>query len=236
MKREAALRVEGLTRLYANGAGVREVSFSLSAGEIAALVGPNGAGKTTLLDALALQAAFQGEVLLFGTPAHAETAYKKRLAYLPEARGFPPFLTLRVVVRLAEDAWLQAGFAERFREEARQLNLDLALLDTLVADLSQGTREKLALALVFSREAPFYLLDEPEAHLDPIVRARLEARLRQLKRPGKTILLATHDVHMAVRLADRVLALNNGHLVDLGRVKEVQAVLDALGGGADEGA
>ena len=228
MRCEVALRVEGLTRLYASGAGVRGVSFSLCTGEVTALVGPNGAGKTTLFDALALQAGFTGELELFGVPNHEEVEYKRRMAYLPEARGFPPFLTPRVTVRLAEDFWLQKGLLARFQTEAERLGFAPAHLDVLISDLSQGTREKLALALVFSREAPFYLLDEPEAHLDPIVRAQLESRLQQLGRDGKTVLFATHDVHLAVRLADRILVIRNGRLFDLGAVKRVEEVLAAL--------
>ncbi len=192
-------------------------------------MGPNGAGKTTLIEALAGQAAFQsGSVMLDGIEPSDERRYKASLAYLPEERGFPPYLSPRIAARLAEKLWLQEGLMARFLEEAKILDLDEGSLDLPVRTLSQGNREKLALALVFSREAAVYLLDEPEAHLDPIIRERLEIRIKQLKDEGKAALFSTHDVFLAVRLADRVLVIRNGRLFDLGTVKRVEEVLAAL--------
>lgn len=166
--------------------------------------------------------------MLDGIEPSDERRYKASLAYLPEERGFPPYLSPRIAARLAEKLWLQEGLMARFLEEAKILDLDEGSLDLPVRTLSQGNREKLALALVFSREAAVYLLDEPEAHLDPIIRERLEIRIKQLKDEGKAALFSTHDVFLAVRLADRVLVIRNGRLFDLGTVKRVEEVLAAL--------
>jgi len=208
---------------------VRHVSFAVAKGQVVALVGPNGAGKTTLIEALAGQAAFQsGFVMLDGIEPSDERRYKASLAYLPEERGFPPYLSPRIASRLAEKLWLQEGLMARFLDEAKILALDEGSLDLPVRTLSQGNREKLALALVFSREAAVYLLDEPEAHLDPIIRERLEIRIKQLKDEGKAALFSTHDVFLAARLADDVLAIQNGRLARLGAARKGEDILEAI--------
>lgn len=225
-----ALRVEKLSRAYPTGAGVREVSFALEKGEIGALVGPNGSGKTTLLDALIGQSPHSGEVWILGQKPEDPAARRVHLAYLPEDRGLPPFLTGRTAARLAEELWRSPGYLERFERERRRWGLDDAALSQPAAVLSQGTREKLSLALLFAREAAVYVLDEPEAHLDPIVRAELEVRMMELKKEGKTVLFATHDVHLAVRLGDRVFAIHSGRVREL-RMRSPEAILAALKGG-----
>ena len=227
------LEAVDLTRLYPDGTGVRGARLRVYAGEIAALVGPNGAGKTTLLEALAGRPPQPGRVRLLGTGHDRRRAFLKRLAYLPEARALPPFLAGRTAARLAEELWQQPGLYLRFLQEAARLGLAEADLDRPARVLSQGTREKLALALVFSREARLYLLDEPEAHLDPIVRNVLENRLAELRAAGKAVLFATHDVYLAARLADRILLVKDGR-VRPSETKDPEAILAALTGGEED--
>jgi len=224
----AVLEVRRLSRTYRSGKGVRAVSFEVFRGEIVALVGPNGAGKTTLLEAVCGTADYVGSVLVEGFDREQETAQRSRAACLPENRSFPLFITGLTAARLAERFWEQPGLEEEFLAEAEGWLLSQAELERPVFALSQGMREKLALALVFSRRVSLYLLDEPEAHLDPIMRHHLERRLRELRADDRAVLLATHDVHLAERLADRVLALANGEVKDLGR-SNAAAIMQALG-------
>jgi len=222
-----ALEVEGLQSLYPGGAGLKEASFQVEAGTIVAIVGPNGAGKTTLLEALTGHRRHQGRVKAFGIPQENETAFQAKIAYLPEARGFPPFITGRTSARLAGDLWDQPGLYPRFLDETLRWDLGDAELDRPARLLSQGTREKLALALVFSRQAPLYLLDEPEAHLDPIMRKVLEDRLLELRQARKTVVFSTHDVYLAARLGDRILLVKNG-LVRPAKTRSPEAILAEL--------
>jgi len=235
MALEVVLRVEKLARVYPTGAGVREVGFTLGKGEIGALVGPNGSGKTTLLDALAGQSPHSGEVWILGKKPEDPAARRVHLAYLPEERDLPPFLTGRTAARLAEELWRSPGYRDRFEHEQKRWGLDEASLSLPAAALSQGTREKLSLALIFAREAAIYVLDEPEAHLDPIMRAELEACMMELKKKGKTVLFATHDVHLAARLGDRVFAIRSGRVREL-KERSPEAILTALRGGEGEDA
>jgi len=232
MTRDCILQAKNLESRYPNGAGLVEANLCLQKGRVVAAVGPNGAGKTTLLETLGGNRPYRGQVSLFGHEPENEGAYKAQLAYLPEERGFPPFITGRTAARLAQELWGQPGLYTRFKKEAARLDLTEAELDRPARVLSQGTREKLALALVFSREAPLYLLDEPEAHLDPIVRRVLEDRLAGLRAAGKAVLFATHDVYLAARLADRILLVKNGRVRPAG-AKDPEAILAALTGGKE---
>lgn len=229
MASDPVLDVRRLSRTYRSGRGIRGASFQVARSEIVALVGPNGAGKTTLLEAVCGLADYVGSVRVEGFDREQETAQRARMVCLPEERGFPPFLAGITAARLAERFWEQSGLENRFLAEAAYWDLGATELQSPAFALSQGMRAKLALALVFSREAPLYLLDEPEAHLDPIIRDRLERRLGRLRTEGRAVLLATHDVHLAIRIADRILAVVRGEVVDLGRVgiTEVLAALEA---------
>jgi len=224
------LRVNGLSRTYITGKGVHSASFAVKRGEKVALVGPNGAGKTTLLEVLAgLVKPEAGFVELLGVPVSHERQYKTNLAYLPEQRGYPPYLSPRIALRLAEKLWMQPGLLDRFLKEANRLDFDLSVMDQPIRTLSQGNKEILSLALVFSRQAQIYLLDEPEAHLDAIVREYLEERLQWLgNHEGKAVLWATHDVHMAARLADRVLVIKDGKLKPVGGTASGAAIVAAI--------
>ncbi|WP_287371756.1 ATP-binding cassette domain-containing protein [Oceanithermus sp.] len=224
------LQVERLSRTYRSGRGVHAVSFRVAYGEIVTLVGPNGAGKTTLLEAVCGLADYVGSVRVEGFDREQASAQWARMACLPEERRFPSFLAGLTAARLAERFWEQPGLGDRFVSEAERWELGAAELETPTFALSQGMREKLALALVFSRVVPLYVLDEPEAHLNPVIRDRLERRLAGLREGGHAVLLATHDVHLAARLADRVLVIVRGRVTDLGRAG-VDEVLRALHAG-----
>ncbi|WP_456444633.1 ATP-binding cassette domain-containing protein [Oceanithermus sp.] len=229
MNRAAVLQVHRLSRTYRSGKGIRSASFEVHRGEITVLVGPNGAGKTTLLEAVCGMADYVGSVRIDGYDREQEAQQRQRRACLPEDRGFPLFLAGLTAARLASRFWEQPDLLKRFLREAAGWGLSEGELETPAFALSQGMREKLALALVLSRQAPLLILDEPEAHLDPIMRNRLEKRLADLRSERRAVLLATHDVHLAVRLADCILVIARGEVESLGRagVEEVMQALEA---------
>ncbi len=225
---EPVLSVRNLSRTYSSGKGVISASFTVAAGQTAALVGPNGAGKTTLLEALCGTADYVGSVRIAGVDREQEARQRRGRVCLPERRAFPRFLSGKVAARLAGQFWDQPGLFARFMDEARLWDLQGADLEQPVLALSQGMREKLALALVFSSTAQLVVLDEPEAHLDPIMRRRLERRIATRREEGGAVLFATHDAHMAARLADTVLVIQNGRVRDIGGPVDVDEIFAAL--------
>jgi ABC-2 type transport system ATP-binding protein len=199
----------GLTRKFADRVVVDDVTFTVQREEIVALLGPNGAGKTTTLRMLAgLIAATAGTVTIDGVPMNASSgsALRRRIGFLTEAPGLWDRLTVRENLAIygnlyALDAWE--------RRAAPLLDiLDLAAhLDLRAAELSKGMRQKVALTRALLHDPDILLLDEPTSGLDPEVTRGVRELLTARKTHGSAILLSTHNLGEAERMADRVAVL-----------------------------
>ena len=205
------IAARGLTRRFGSRTVVDEVSFEVGRAEILALLGPNGAGKTTTLRMLAgLIAASDGSVAIDGitlSPATG-TAVRRRIGFLTEAPGLWDRLTVR------ENLRIYAGLYEITRpDEAIDRALALFELadrgDARTAELSKGMRQKVALARTLLHEPSVLLLDEPTSGLDPEIARSVRELLAERRAAGCTILLSTHNLDEAERLADRVAVLQS---------------------------
>jgi len=216
--KEPAIEVRGLTKAYA-GRRVLEVErFDLPRGTITAVVGPNGSGKTTLLSVLALlEPPTAGEIVLLGRTVGGRNASALR----------------RHVVLVHEDPWMFAasalanvtyGLTARGvgRREARrraEAVLDAVGLSEAAGRparrLSAGQRMRVALARALAVEPEVLLLDEPLAGLDAARAALIERALAGLPRQGGSVVLATHRLAAAYRLADRCVGLVAGRLTEM---------------------
>jgi ABC-type iron transport system FetAB ATPase subunit len=181
-------------------------SFTLHAGECVAIQGPSGAGKSVLLRMLADLDPHEGEAVLDGRAASSMPA--------PEWRA-------RVVYQAAEPAWWEATAGEHFTAADRAfvnralaaLGLAPAVLDTDIERLSTGERQRLALVRSLARQPGVLLLDEPTAALDPASVAKAEALLRAALADGMAVLIVTHAVDQAKRIARRIFHLEGGTLI-----------------------
>jgi ABC-2 type transport system ATP-binding protein len=199
----------GLTRQFGSRVVVDQVTFSVERGEIVALLGPNGAGKTTTLRMLAgLIAATSGTVTIDGVPMNASTgsALRRRIGFLTEAPGLWDRLTVR------ENLSVYLELYELHQHEDRAA----ALLDALdltphvevrAAELSKGMRQKVALVRALLHDPDILLLDEPTSGLDPGVTRGVRELLGRRRQAGCAILLSTHNLAEAERIADRVAVL-----------------------------
>ena len=195
------------------------VSLDLGPGELVAVVGPNGAGKSTLIQALAGLLPAQGTIQWNGQSLSRILMADRgrRLAWVGQEAHFEFAFPVREVVAQGRYAWQDdpSGVAEALAE------LDLThLADRPATRLSGGERHRVGLARALATRAPIQLWDEPVAQLD--VRHALEVmRLaRRLANEGGTILVSLHDLRAAYRF-DRVLVLDQGHLVGNGRPHDV---------------
>ena len=221
------LEARGVFGGYGSYEVVQDVSLCLQNGEIAILVGPNGCGKTTLIKLLCGQMTpTRGEILLDGIPLprFSRNALARRIAYLPQSRQTPD-MTVEKLVLHGRFPWL--GYPRVYRaadkaaaEEAMRTSGILSLRDRPVATLSGGERQKACLAMMRAQNADHAALDEPTTWLDIAHQLETGALVRLLKAEGKAVILAIHDINLAVQWADRLLVMKEGRLVTSGRPAE----------------
>ncbi|HEX3704297.1 MAG TPA: ABC transporter ATP-binding protein [Vicinamibacterales bacterium] len=208
----------GLTRVFGSRAVVDHVTFDVRRSEIVALLGPNGAGKTTTMRMLAgLVAPTSGSVAIDGVALTRGTgsALRARIGFLTEAPGLWDRLTVRENLRTYANIYSLAN-PERVIDRALDTFGIRDRAATRTAELSKGTRQKVALARALLHEPAILLLDEPTSGLDPEVTRSVRQLLEDRRSAGCAILVSTHNLDEAERLADRVAVLD-GRLLALDR-------------------
>jgi iron complex transport system ATP-binding protein len=197
---------------------LRDLTFSIGAGERVAVIGPNGAGKTTLLKCLQrILKGGTGRIRIAGAPLESYKQFElaKRMAYVPQSEGRDAPFTVRELAEMARYphlgplAPMRAADATAIDRALEDTGM-VALADRPLPLLSGGERQKALLAAALAQETDILLLDEPTSFLDPAQQADL---LQVLGRVRRTILSVTHDLNEALSHADRVLALREGALV-----------------------
>ncbi len=208
-KRHDGREVLRVDRLALGGAGVTVI------------LGHNGSGKSTLLSILARQSRpDEGETLLDGAPlaGFAQRRLARRVAYLPQRLPPVPGLTVRELVRLGRYAW-RGPFAPWRAEDrtavarAMERTGTTGFADTLADSLSGGERQRAWIAMLLAQDAPVLLLDEPTAALDLAHAYDVMDLLARLARDdGRRVLVVLHDINLAARFGERVLALKSGRI------------------------
>lgn len=213
-----AIDVHGLTKRYGSSVAVDHLTFAIPAGTITALLGGNGAGKTTTLSMLlGLLTPSAGTIRALGADMAVD-----RWSALPRMNFSSPYVDLPLRLTVQENLNIYARLyglhdvSARIEELAADLDLD-GVMKRSTGSLSAGQRTRVALAKALVNRPELLLLDEPTASLDPDtadwVRGYLSA---YQKRQGATILLASHNMAEVERMADDVLMLRQGKLVDRG--------------------
>jgi ABC-2 type transport system ATP-binding protein len=210
---DAAIVVDNFTKSYGSLRVVDQLSLSVQRGEVFALLGPNGAGKTTTIETLeGYRKPDQGSVRVLGfDPIHQAQSLKPQIGVMLQQDGLYPGLTAREVLRLFADYYRRPQNADALLE---RVGLDSAS-KTRYRRLSGGQRRRLALAVALIGNPRLVFLDEPTAGMDPQARLATWEIIRDLKRTGTTVLLTTHLMDEAERLADRVAIIDHGRLVAL---------------------
>ncbi|MBD0348704.1 MAG: ABC transporter ATP-binding protein [Thermoleophilia bacterium] len=209
-----AVEVHGLRKSYDGVEAVRGASFEIAAGEVFGLLGPNGAGKTTTVEILeGHRRRDSGDVRVLGVdPAAAPDRWRGRIGVVPQSGDL--FLNLTVIEHLR----LFAAYYERPRPPEEVLEL-VGLREKRGAryrTLSGGQRRRLDFGVALVGDPELIFLDEPTTGFDPAARRAAWETIRSLRELGKTILLTTHYIEEAHRLADRVAVLRAGEIVATG--------------------
>jgi osmoprotectant transport system ATP-binding protein len=217
MSPQPALEAESVSKRYGEIVALDEVSLEVRQGECVALVGESGSGKTTLLRTFnRLVLPDSGLIRVEGVDAREldPVQLRRRIGYVPQDGGLLPHW--RVLRNVALVPWLQgAPEAEALASATLELvGLPPALFGERWPDeLSGGQRQRVALARALAARPTLVLLDEPFGALDAITRAELHETFAGLRREvGITTVLVTHDLHEALRLADRIAVLWRGRV------------------------
>ncbi len=211
-----SIRFEHVAKKFGSARVLSDISFRLPPGASAGLVGINGAGKTTLikclLDFCSIDA---GRIELFGVP-HSRPLARQHITFLPERFVPPYFLSGRQFVRAMMDIAAHPYVEADVRAIFEDLDLEPQALEKPVRALSKGMTQKLGLAACLLSRRKLYLLDEPMSGLDPKARARVKAKLAQLKALGATLLMTSHSLADIEEICDHMMVLHDGGMAFAG--------------------
>ncbi len=205
----ALVECVGLTKCYTNGVpAVAGLNLTIEKGHIVGLLGPNGSGKTTLIKMInGLLRPTEGAVLVNGFEPGVET--KKRVSYLPERTYLEAQRTVADMLAFFED------FYEDFQpERAKEMLASLGIEPKArMKTLSKGTKEKVQLILVMSRDADLFILDEPIAGVDPAARDYIIRTIISNYNPEASVIICTHLISDIENILDDVVFIKQGQIV-----------------------
>jgi osmoprotectant transport system ATP-binding protein len=219
--RDVAIRLTAVTKEFpgASGAAVDNLSLDVERGTIMALLGPSGCGKTTTLRMInRLIEPTSGTIEIDGVDVMSQSAQELRrgIGYVIQQVGLFPHRTIASNIATVPMmlGWDKTRCAARVEELTTLVGLDHELLDRYPDELSGGQQQRVGVARALAADPPVLLMDEPFGAVDPIVRGRLQDELLDLQtKVSKTIVLVTHDVDEALRVADRIALMNIGGVV-----------------------
>lgn len=224
---EQLLQCEGLSKCFGYKTALDDVSLSLGRGRIIGLLGPNGSGKTTLIKLInGLLSPSSGSLLINGCEPGPET--KKIVSYLPERTYFNSWMKVTDILDFFCDFYSDFD-RKRAEDMLQRLGIDA---NERLNTMSKGTKEKVQLIMVMSRDAQLYCLDEPIGGVDPAARDYILQTIITNYNENASVLISTHLIADIENVLDDVIFIQNGHIrlhssVDAIREQEGKSV-DAL--------
>jgi len=225
----AAIVCEEVSLRFQKGSrpAVDQVSFEVAAGDLVVLLGPSGCGKTTLLKMInRLYEPDAGRIWIGKDEIHTlpVNLLRRQIGYAIQQVGLFPHMTIEknisVVPRLLK--WERERIARRSRELMSLVGMPESYLKRYPRQLSGGEQQRIGLARALAADPAILLMDEPFAAVDAINRERLQCELLEIhQKLGKTILFVTHDVEEAFKLADKILIMQAGKLVQYGSPMDI---------------
>lgn len=212
------LKCKGLTRKFNHFFALSNVDLTLERGEIIGLLGPNGSGKTTLIKLInGLLLPTDGQITVNGSVPGVET--KKIVSYLPERGCLDERRRISELISYYSDFYSDFDVS-RAHTMLKDLDIDPSLR---LKTLSKGTKEKVQLILVMSRDAQLYVLDEPIGGVDPAARDYILRTILTNYNEDASVLISTHLIADVENVLDRVLFLQNGQITLNASVDEIRS-------------
>jgi ABC-2 type transport system ATP-binding protein len=214
MKKDLAIKTQGLVKKYGSVLALRGVDLEVRKGEIYGFLGPNGAGKTTtircLLDAIRPTA---GKASVLGiNPQEDSLAVRERVGYLPGELHLENNQKVKTVLRLLLRLRGNKVDWSYVEDLADRLNLDM---EARIKNLSKGNKQKVGVVQAFMHRPSLLMLDEPTSGLDPLVQKEVHDMVEQARIDGATIFFSSHVLSEVEAIADRVGIIRDGELVEV---------------------
>ena len=218
------LAVRDVVKVFGAVRAVDGVSFTVRRGTITGLLGRNGAGKTTTIRMITgIFMPDSGSIDWLGGGAPGSNAFRDRVGYLPEERGL--YKQMKIVEHLLFLAEIKGRRAAEVRPQIERWLERFELLDkrdAKVEELSKGNQQKVQLIGTLLHDPELIILDEPQSGLDPVNMVIVRNLLRELKDEGRTILLSTHMMGEAEKMADEIVLIHRGKVVLQGGLEHVR--------------
>ena len=211
------VQISGLNKSYGYKQIIKDMNLNLEGGKIIGLLGPNGSGKSTQIKILGgVLKPDSGNVTIDGKQIGIDT--KRIVSYLPERTYLSPSMKVREAISMFADFY-EDFRTERAEEMLNRLNINL---NDTIKSLSKGTREKVQLVLVMSRDALVYLLDEPMGGVDPAAREYILKTILSNYNENACVIISTHLISDVEKVLDQVLFIQNGNVILNSTVDEIR--------------
>jgi len=222
------IQLENVRKDYGETTAVRDVSFAVEEGELLILLGTSGCGKTTtlkminrLIDISAGSIFVDNQDISLMNPVQL----RRSIGYVFQGIGLFPHMTVaqNIAITPKLEGWDAAEQTRRARELLEMLNLSYDEFgDRKPADLSGGQRQRVGVARALAIEPKIMLMDEPFGALDPITRMVLQKEYQKIrKQVGVTTIFVTHDMTEALLMGDRIAAMDDGEIIQMGTPREL---------------
>ena len=207
---------------------LHNINVTLERGKVTIIVGPNGCGKSTLLKSLIrLNPHSSGNILVNGINIEQYNSKRlaKEIAYLPQNRNVAEITVLKMVLHgrfpyLSYPRRYKKEDIEKATEALRWAGIE-DLAEKNMSSLSGGTRQKVYIAMAIAQDTPVILMDEPTSFLDISHQLRLMELAKELAKKGKAVVLVLHDLSLAMRIADVMVVMKEGRILQIGIPKEI---------------
>lgn len=220
------LEVRDLSKKIGDKKVLRKVSFKISSGRIVGLLGKNGAGKSTIIKMINdLLVPSDGEVLINGEKPGVKS--KSIISYLPERTYLDKTMTAEQALKMFSEYYVDFS-VEKAEKLLRKMDLEPK---QKILKMSKGMQEKLQLALVMSRKAKLYILDEPLGGIDPATRDEVLDLMLENFAKGSSVLISTHLISDVERILDEVIFIDKGEVV---LQEDADELREKEGGSIDE--
>ncbi|MED1676197.1 choline ABC transporter ATP-binding protein OpuBA [Bacillus subtilis] len=222
------LTLENVSKTYRGGKkAVNNVNLKIAKGEFICFIGPSGCGKTTtmkminrLIEPSAGKIFIDGEKIMDQDPVEL----RRKIGYVIQQIGLFPHMTIQQNISLVPKLlkWPEQQRKERARELLKLVDMGPEYLDRYPHELSGGQQQRIGVLRALAAEPPLILMDEPFGALDPITRDSLQEEFKKLQKTlHKTIVFVTHDMDEAIKLADRIVILKAGEIVQVGTPDDI---------------